>query len=305
MASSANVAKLEVNENENIRRLTHSQRALMRLKKDYLTIISLGAVLLLIVLAVTAPLITEMMGVDPESENLSNIYASPSFESEHILGTDDKGRDHFARLLFGAQISLSVAFSAAFLSITIGVTLGMITGYYGGVVDDIMNWFITTLNSIPDLYLLLIVVALLRPGPLVFVLVLSLLGWTGTLRLVRGETLSLREREYIVAARAMGASDWRIMFQHIFPNLISIVVISLAIDIGALILTESALSFLGFGIPSYIPTWGNMLSRSQDFFRKAPHLVIAPGVLISVTVLALYVIGDGLRDALDPTVTDG
>jgi peptide/nickel transport system permease protein len=305
MASSANVAKLEDSTNEDIRRLTHTQRALMRLKKDYLTIIALGFIFLLIILAVTAPIITEMMGVDPESENLSNIYASPSFENEHILGTDDKGRDHFARLLFGSQISLSVAFSAAFLSITIGVTLGMLTGYYGGVVDDIMNWFVTTLDSIPSLYLLLIVVALLRPGPLVFVLVLSLLGWTGTLRLVRGETLSLREREYIVAARAMGAGDWRIMFQHIFPNLISIVVISLAIDIGGLILTESALSFLGFGIPSYIPTWGNMLSRSQDFFRKAPHLVIAPGLLISFIVLALYVVGDGLRDALDPTVTDG
>jgi peptide/nickel transport system permease protein len=304
MASSANVARLDQGEQEDIRRLTHTQRALMRLRKDKLTLISLFAIALLLVLAITAPLITEMMGVDPETENLSNIYAAPSLQSEHILGTDDKGRDHFARLLFGAQISLSVAFSAAFLSITIGVTLGMITGYYGGIVDDIMNWFITTLNSIPDLYLLLIVVALLRPGPLVFVLILSLLGWTGTLRLVRGETLSLREREYIVAARAMGASDWRIMFQHIFPNLISIVVISLAIDIGALILTESALSFLGFGIPSYIPTWGNMLSRSQDFFRKAPHLVVAPGVLISITVLCLYVVGDGLRDALDPTITD-
>jgi peptide/nickel transport system permease protein len=124
------------------------------------------------------------------------------------------------------------------------------------------------------------------------------------MRLVRGETLSLREREYIVAARAMGASDIRIMFQHIFPNLVSIVVITMAIDIGALILIESGLSFLGFGVQPPTPTWGNMLSESQAFFRKAPHLVVAPGLLISTTVLCLYIIGDGLRDALDPTTVD-
>jgi peptide/nickel transport system permease protein len=304
MASSANVAKLESTEDDgNIRRLTHNQRAMMRLGKDYLTLGAVGVLLLFVFLAITAPLISGAMGTHPERENLQKVLQPP--DEENWLGTDDKGRDHLTRLLYGAQISLSVAFAAAVLSLSIGVTLGMMTGYYGGVVDDFLNWVVTTLDSIPGLYLLLIISALFKPSPIVFILVLGLLGWTGILRLVRGESLALREREFIVAARAMGASDWRIMAQHIFPNLISIVVITLTINIGGLILTESALSFLGFGIPSYVPTWGNMLSESLQFInRNASHLVIAPGLLISITVLCLYIIGDGLRDALDPTVTD-
>jgi peptide/nickel transport system permease protein len=304
MASSANVAKLEVNEDDgSIRRLTHNQRAMMRLKKDYLTLSAIGVLLLFVILALGAPLISGILGTSPEAENLQKVLQPP--DSDNWLGTDDKGRDHLTRLLYGARISLSVAFFAAVLALSIGISLGMATGYYGGVVDDFLNWVVTTLDSIPGLYLLLIISALFNPNPIIFILVLGLLGWTGILRLVRGETLALREREFIVAARAMGASDWRIMAQHIFPNLISIVVITLTINIGGLILTESALSFLGFGIPSYIPTWGNMLSEALQFInRDASHLVFAPGVLITVTVLCLYIIGDGLRDALDPTMVD-
>lgn len=134
------------------------------------------------------------------------------------------------------------------------------------------------------------------------ILVLGLIGWTGIMRLVRGQTLALREREFVIAAKAMGASDWRLMFQHIFPNLISIVIIALAIDIGGLILTESALSFLGFGISPPDPSWGNMLNNAQEYFTTAPIMVLAPGALITITVLCLYVIGDGVRDALDPTI---
>ena len=282
--------------------LTHNERALRRITKDYLTLASIAVLLFLVVVAVTAPLITRAMGVDAVTENLSKTYADP--DGTNWLGTDDKGRDHLARLMYGGQISLSVAVLASTLSMTIGVVLGMLTGYYGGIVDDILIWFITTLNSIPFLFLLLLVSSILNPGPLVFIGILGFLGWTGIMRLVRGEAFSLREREYIVAARAMGASDFRIMFQHIFPNLVSIVIITMAIDIGALILTESGLSYLGFGVQPPTPTWGNMLSESQAFFRKAPHLVVAPGILISITVLCLYIIGDGLRDAFDPTTVD-
>ena len=300
-ATNDNVAILNVGDDE-FRRLNHIQRAVMRLSKDYITLIALTVIGLLVLMAVTAPITTQIVGIDPFSENLQKTYAAP--DGENWLGTDDKGRDHLARLIYGAQISLSVAFTAAFLALSIGLTLGIITGYYGGIIDDIMIWFITTLNSIPGLFLLLMVAALFRPGPLTFILILGLLGWTGTMRLVRGETLALREREYIIAARAMGASDARIMFQHIMPNLISIVIVSLAIQIGGLILTESALSYLGFGINPPIATWGNMLSESQAYWRKSQLLVIGPGLLIAVTVLCLYVIGDGLRDAFDPTATD-
>jgi peptide/nickel transport system permease protein len=302
MATANNVAKIESAADAPLRRKTHLQRALSRLGQDYATMIAIAVLALLGFSAIFAPVISSVMGVDAIDENLSKTYAAP--DAENILGTDDKGRDHFARLLYGAQISLGVALAASTLSMTIGIALGIITGYYGGVVDDLMIWFITTLGSIPSLFLLLIISAILSPGPLVFIGILGFLGWTGTMRLVRGETLALREREYIIAARAMGASDLRIMFRHIFPNLISIVIITMALDIGALILLESALSFLGFGINPPIPTWGNMLSESQAFFRKAPHLVFAPGILITITVLCLYVIGDGLRDAFDPTTND-
>lgn len=304
MATTINeVPQLDVQENsEDFRRLNHIQRALMRLRRDHLTLAALGVLLFFVLMAITAPVTSQLLGIDPFTENLQNTYAQPN--SDNLLGTDDKGRDHLARLMYGAQISLTVAFTAAILSLVIGVAFGIFTGYYGGIIDDIMIWFITTLNSIPSLFLLLMIAALFRPGPVVFILVLGLIGWTGTMRLVRGETFGLREREYVVAARAMGASDFRIMYQHIMPNLISIVIVSLAIDIGVLILIESALSFLGFGINPPIATWGNMLSESQAFFRRAPHLVFGPGILITITVLCLYVIGDGLRDALDPTTVD-
>ncbi|MDL1902828.1 ABC transporter permease, partial [Anaerolineae bacterium CFX9] len=222
----------------------------------------------------------------------------------HPLGTDDLGRDHLARLLYAGQISLSVGFLAALLSLSIGVTLGIVTGYYGGVVDDIINWIITTLNSIPSLFLLLIVAAVLRPSVETLIIVLGLLGWTGTTRLVRGETLSLREREYIISARAVGASPFRIMLGHILPNLFSVIVVTLAIDIGGLILVEAGLSFLGLGIKPPTPSWGNMLTNSQDFFTRGAHLVVMPGVLIFTTVLCLFIIGDGIRDAFDPTAKD-
>jgi peptide/nickel transport system permease protein len=165
-------------------------------------------------------------------------------------------------------------------------------------------WGITTLNSIPTLLLIIIVVAVFRPTAEVLVVILGLLGWTGTARLVRGETFALREREFVIGARALGAQDYRIMMSHIAPNLISIVVITLAIDIGSLMLVEAGLSYLGLGVQPPTPSWGNMLSNAQTFFTRGPHLVVVPGVFISLTVLCLYIIGDGIRDAFDPTIND-
>ncbi len=277
-----------------------TQRALRRLRRDRLTMIAISVILLLTFLAIMAPVIsTQILGVDFAKANPVNAFL-PINSPGHILGTDDLGRDHLARLLYGGQVSLGIAFTAALLSIGIGVAMGIVTGFYGGVVDDLVIWLITTINSIPSLFLLLIISAVLSPGPFGLIMVLGLLGWTGTTRLVRGETLSLREREFVVSARALGASDRRIMFVHILPNLISIITIALAIDIGVLILVESGLSFLGFGIQPPIPSWGNMLTGAQTFMRRAPHLVFAPGLLILITVLCMYIIGDGIRDAFDP-----
>ena len=302
--SASNVVALRDDNLEKLKSKSLMQKALGRIRRDKLTLSALAVLFILGTMAVLAPFISStILGVDYLELNIENNYA-PVGTPGHILGTDDLGRDHLARLLYGGRVSLGIGFSAAILSLTIGIVIGVFTGYYGGIVDDIVIWFITTLNSIPQLFLLLIVAALLSPNATSLVLVLSLLGWTGATRIVRGETFSLKQQEFVIAARAIGASDVRIMFVHIVPNIISLLVISLALSIGGLILAESALSFLGFGVKPPTPTWGNMLSGGLDLVRRAPHLVFAPGLLIFVTVLCLYIIGDGLRDAFDPKATN-
>ena len=163
---------------------------------------------------------------------------------------------------------------------------------------------ITTINSVPFFFIILIIAAILSPGAQTLILVLGLLGWTGTTRLVRGETLGLREREFVISARAIGATRIQIMFSHILPNLISIILINLAIDIGVIILVEASLSFLGVGVKPPTATWGNMLTNAQTFFTHGPYLVFWPGFMIFLTVLCLYVLGDGLRDAFAPTTVE-
>ncbi len=288
--------------------------ALRRLRKDKLTLLAFAVLIAITLLCVLADPISSALNVSFSRTNAANTFMAPTFsaftnertgEAEyHILGTDDLGRDHLSRLLQGGQVSLTVGFLAALLALSIGVTLGIITGYYGSVIDDVVNWVISTLNSIPSLFLLIIIAAVLQPSPTTLVLVLGFLGWTGTTRLVRGETLSLREREFVISARAIGASPLRIMFSHILPNLFSVIVITLAIDIGSLILAEAGLSFLGLGIKEPFPSWGNMLSKSQEYFTQGGHLVVFPGLMIFLTVLCLYVIGDGVRDAFDPTAKE-
>lgn len=248
--------------------------------------------------------ITVSEGAETTTIDLSRTVHMPDKTHFYPLGADDLGRDQLARLLYAGRISLKIGFLAGFLSIIIGISLGIITGFFGGIVDDIIIWLVTTINSIPFFFTILIVAAILSPDENSLILVLGFLGWTGTTRLVRGEAISLREREYIVSARAMGASNFRIMFRHILPNLISVIVINLAIDIGVLILIEASLSFLAVGVKPPTPTWGNMLTNSQQFFRFGPHLVFWPGFMIFVTVLCLYVVGDGIRDAFDPTLND-
>jgi ABC-type dipeptide/oligopeptide/nickel transport system permease subunit len=302
--SKSKIAQLDIQKDQFIPSLSMWQKALVQVRQDRTTLIAIGIIIFFVILAVFAPFISNtIFQVNPIEQDLRNNYA-PMFSDGHLLGTDELGRDHLSRLLYGAQISLGIAFSAAFLSIAIGITVGVFAGYYGGLLDDIIIWSITTLNSVPSLFLLIIISAVLSPGPITLILVFAFLGWTGTTRLVRGETYSIKEREYAIAASAMGASDIRIMFIHIVPNILSLLIITLSQAMGGLILAESALSFLGFGIKAPIPTWGNMLDGGLDYVRRAPHLVVLPGMLITITVLCLYVIGDGLRDAFDPKIAD-
>lgn len=287
--------------------LSLTAQALRRLRRDRLTLIAITLLLLMTITAFVGPLIAEpLLGTNYRTTDTKAQFLQPGSPG-HPLGTDDLGRDHFIRLLYGGQVSLSVAVMSGVISLVLGVSLGLFAGYYQGTrlgfVDDLLLWFITTLNSIPSLYLLVLIAAILNPTVFVLILILSLFSWTFTMRLVRAQTLTLRETEYVIAARAMGAGPVRIMFGHILPNLFSVIVVDLASNVGSLILAESALSFLNLGVRQPTPSWGNMLSNAQSFFRLGVHLVIFPGLLIVVTVLCLYLIGDGLRDAFDPQAT--
>lgn len=306
--------------------------ALARLRRDPLTLAALAFVLAVGLLAAAAAPITAALGVDPNQTHPANHFQQPYlipylqwllgvdtntaptllYRSEgvpHWLGTDQLGRDQLARLLYGARVSLSIALVAAALSVLLGVMVGALAGYFGGWVDDIVMWLITTLTTIPDIYLLIIVSAIFRPTPATLTLFLGFLGWFGTARLMRGNVLKVRSLEYTTAARALGASNMRVMLRHVIPNSLPIIVVSTTVGIGALISAESVLSFLGLGVQPPTATWGNMLYRANEFvFLRDPatkgfmglHLLFGPGVLITLTVLSFYLIGDGLRDALDP-----
>ncbi len=280
--------------------------ALRRLRRDYLTLAAMGVLLLLIILSMAAPLITNALQVSYTDTSPTDKFL-PIGTGNHILGTDNLGRDLLSRLLYGGQVSLRIAFFASILSTTIGVAIGLVAGYYQGgpfgFIDDIIMWFITTLNSIPTLMLLILIASVLTPSVETLILVLTILSWTGIMRLVRGETLANRDREYIISAKALGAGPIRVMFMHILPNVFSVLITALAIEIGTLILVESALSFLGLGVRPPTPSWGNMLTGAQTYLRQGAHLAIFPGLMIVLTVLSLYLIGDGVRDAFDPRNT--
>jgi len=300
-SSEQRIAQIEMEQVLRSKSLT--QLALIRLRNDKLTLFALSVIFFLALLSVAAPIVTGLLNVDPNTTDAAASKFLPVGAEGHLLGTDNLGRDHLARLLYAGQVSLLIGFLSGFLSLAIGVTLGIVTGYFGGLIDDIINWIITTLNSIPGLVLLIVISAVFSPGPVTLILVLAFLTWTATTRLVRGETLSIRSREYIVSAKALGASNIRIMLVHILPNVFSLTIVTLAINIGNVILIESALSFLGLGVQAPTATWGNMLSKSREFLNQ-PHLVLFPGTLITIVVLCLYIIGDGLRDAFDPTATN-
>lgn len=294
----APVAKIELNQRRRPRTLW--QDALLHITRDRLTILALAGLVLMTVLCVLGSIYAEQaLRIDPNKTNIPNRFLPPGAEN-NILGTDHLGRDQFLRLLFGGRVSLLIAYSSSVMIIVIGVSFGLAAGYFGGYVDDFMNWLINTLSSIPPLFLLLIASAIWEPSVEVLIVLLALTSWVGTSRLVRGEVLSLKERDYVLAARALGSSNFRILIIHILPNLLSIVIVTMTIIAGNLILVESGLSFLGIGVRPPTPTWGNMLTDSRTYFVSGTHLVVWPGIMIMITVLCFYLVGDGLRDALDP-----
>ncbi len=275
-----------------------------KLRHDRLTMGAFAVLALLALIAAGADLLAQnVFHYSFERQDLLHTYERPQFANlAFMLGSDEIGRSQVVRLLYGGRVSLAVGFVAAIVNLTVGVSVGLTAGYLRGRVDDIFTWFVTTLNSIPTIFLLLIFAAIWEPGAATLTIVIGLLFWTGISLFVRGQTFSLREREFVIAAKTIGARDRRIMFRHILPNILPLIFVLAAIDVGAIILTESALSFLGLGILPPTPSWGNMLSNATQYFVRAPWLVYPPGAMIFVTVLCLYLIGDGLRDALDPRV---
>ena len=268
--------------------------------RDRLTIFALSVLFAFTLICALSPVVFErVLDLEVNAINVPEKFKQPG-EDGFVLGSDHLGRDQLLRLTYGGRVSLTIAYLASVMTVIIGVSLGLLAGYYGRQVDDLISWGINTLSAIPPLFLLLIASAVWEPSTEVLVVVLAALGWVGTSRLVRGEVLSLKERDYVLAARALGASDIRILISHILPNIFSIVMVTMTIIAGNLILIESGLSYLGVGIQPPTPTWGNMLTDSRSYFNTGVHLVVMPGMLIMITVLCFYLVGDGLRDALDP-----
>jgi peptide/nickel transport system permease protein len=283
-----------------------------RFLRHRLAVLSLAFLAVLLVLSLLAPLIARLRGIDPTIVDLYHRLEGPS--AGHWLGTDSLGRDHFQRLLDGGRVSLMVGLSGAILSAILGAVIGVIAGYRGGRLDSLLMRLTDGVIALP-LLPLLIVLAAVDPKKIglsadfaqseIFslyriVVIVSLVGWTTVARLVRAETLSLKQRDFTRAAQAMGAKPLRIMFRHILPNATGALVVSTTLSIGGLILLESTLSFLGLGVQPPAATWGNMLTGAQELLQQAPLLAVWPGLLILLTVVAFNFVGDGLQDALDP-----
>ncbi|WP_078548094.1 oligopeptide ABC transporter permease [Litchfieldia alkalitelluris] len=269
--------------------------------KNKLAVIG-GSILSLIILAaIFAPLIAPYSF---EEQRLLDKLKPPS--AEFLLGTDKFGRDLLTRLLYGARISLLVGFASVFGAITIGTLVGSLAGYFGGKLDAILMRFVDILLSIPSIFLLITLVTIFSPGVDKLILIFALTGWMGTARLVRGEFLSLRTREFVLASKTIGTRSYKIIFSHILPNAMGPIIVAASLQIGGVILAESALSYLGLGIQPPTPSWGNMLQDAQNFtiMLNAWWYPLFPGLMILLTVLCFNFVGDGLRDALDPKVNE-
>jgi peptide/nickel transport system permease protein len=221
-------------------------------------------------------------------------------DSRHILGTDEQGRDLAARMVHGTRISIAVGFIAVAIYVAIGIILGSLAGYYGGVVDMLISRFIEIVMCFPTFFLILTILALVGPSLVNIMVVIGLTAWTGIARIVRGEFFRIREMDYVTASRAQGAGDLWIIFRHILPNALAPVMVAATFGIASTILVESSLSFLGFGVQPPTPSWGDILSQSRDFIDFAWWLTLIPGVAIFLTITSYNLVGEGLRDALDP-----
>lgn len=285
---------------------TQSQRSLQapprqatfwrRFARNRLAVLGLAILIAFYAVALLAPLISRY-----PPDRIQAGYRDRPPSAEHWLGTDRNGRDVYARLIVGARISLSVGLAAVAIIMSVGVVLGALAGYFGGWVDMVLMRLTDVLLTVPQLLLLIVAAALFSPGLPTTIVAIGLTSWPGTARLVRGEFLSLKQREFVTAARALGASTPRIIFLHLFPNAIGVIVVQATLWLSYAVLLEASLSYLGLGVQIPTPSWGNMLQDGQrELLNGAWWLTLFPGLAIFLFVLAFNLVGDGLRDALDP-----
>jgi peptide/nickel transport system permease protein len=293
-----------------------SQRMWRRFLRHRLAVASLLALVALGLASLSAPLVERLLGIDANAADLFLRMQPPS--AQHPLGTDELGRDLLCRLLYGGQVSLAVGLIAAVFSAIIGTAIGLVAGYAGGIADRLLMRFNDAVIALPLLPLLIVLAAVdlgkLGLPPEIatsehvslyrIVVIVSLFGWNTVARLVRAETLALRQREFVRAAVALGTTPRSIMWRHILPNAVSPIIVATTLSVGQIILFESTLSFLGLGIQPPTASWGNMLTNAQEVIWSAPELAVWPGLLIFLTVIAFNFLGDGLQDALDPRALD-
>jgi peptide/nickel transport system permease protein len=260
--------------------------------------LAVGGLVVIVMMFMTASSASFIAPYDPGKTEVSMKLKPPSLQ--HYLGTDQLGRDVFSRMLFGSRVSLSVGFVAVAISICIGILVGAMAGYYGRWVDSVLMRFVDIMLCFPSFFLILTVVALLGPSLFKVMVVIGITSWMGTSRFVRAEFLSLRERDFAQAAKALGVNDSRIIFRHILPNALAPVFVTATLDVATAILVEAGLSFLGFGVQPPAPSWGNILTEGRTYIFDAWWLTVFPGMAILMTVLSFNLLGEGLRDALDP-----
>ena len=275
--------------------MTIAPSSLRYFSKNRLSAAGGALVAVVFILSVFAPLLSPH---DPSAIDIKSILTGPSLA--HPFGTDDLGRDVLSRMIWGSRVSLKVGFSAVGIATLIGILLGALAGYYGGVLDGMIMRAVDIMLTLPTIFLILAVIAILEPSIWNIMVVIGLTSWMEPARLIRAEFLSLKEREFVVAARAIGASDARIIFRHVLPNGLSPILVSATLGIGGAILIESALSFLGLGVQPPTPSWGSLLASGKDNIEIAWWLSAFPGLAILLTVLGYNLLGEGIRDALDP-----
>src|SRR5947209_1125824 len=270
-----------------------------RLRANRIGIAAGLLIVLFALIAIMAPLFSfALTHYQPQTINLDETFARPGVG--HLLGSDELGRDTLTRLIWGARVSLGVAFLTVAMSLGVGTTVGMVAGYFGGWIDDVLMRFVDMVLAIPAIFLFILMSILFRPNAITLAAIVASVGWGSVARLVRGEVLSVKQRDFILATRSIGAGDARLMVRHLLPNVLPVLIVAASLGVGQIILIEAALDFLGLGIQPPTPSWGNMLTNAQSYFFRSGFLVAFPGITIFITVLASNIFGNAVRDAFDP-----